>query len=283
MTTNTTKTELSQVTYVTCFVHIYKEEPFQHKTVDWRIQQFRYVADKGLHIMLYGDETTTPYLEECVADYPNVKLVTMDIPYTETPIYKACLDPILTLPERRNVKKDTVEYMALMNAKIEFMYDAMQKDPWGSKIFAWMDFSMAYIFANKQFTLHQLRQMTAAPFKTPFLTIPGCWPRIPPNHVQTIANSIHWRFCGTFFMGDKQSMMEFHRIYREAYPQFIAMYRKLIWEVNIWAWLEANANVQIQWYESDHNDRMIHIPDYIYREPGPPPSPEPATEYDEIS
>jgi hypothetical protein len=274
---------LDQVTYVTCFVHIYKEEPFQHKTVDWRIEQFRYIADTGVKIVLYGDEITIPYLESCIADYSNVKLLSMDVPYTETPIYKVCTQPNLSLPSRRNVKKDTVEYMSLMNAKIEFMYDAIQKNPWGSQIFAWMDFSMAYIFGNKQRTLFELQQLTASVFKERFLIIPGCWQPLPPNNATAILDAIHWRFCGTFFMGDKESMLKFHSVYREQLPRFIQLYGRLVWEVNVWAWLEVNTDVNIQWYESDHNDRMIQIPVSIYRISGPSREPIPAPDFDSIS
>ena len=37
-------------------------------------------------------------------------------------------------------------------------------------------------------------------------------------------------------------------------------FNKIIWEVNFWAWLESNTNCSMQWYSSDHNDRLLDLP-----------------------
>lgn len=252
------------ITFVTCYVHIYENEPFAHKNSPWRIEQFEYIADLGVNICVYGDETTTPYLLDSAKKFPNVKIMTMETPYKQTPIYELCQTPELGMPERRNTAKDTVEYMSLMNAKIEFVDDTITKNPWNSCIFAWMDFSMAYVFGNKGDSLQYMKRLTERTFVDAFFAIPGCWQPIPPNNCSAIVNNIHWRFCGTFFIADKESMIKFHRIYREQLPIFIEEQKKLVWEVNIWAWLEANTDWYPQWYESDHNDRIIQIPDHFF-------------------
>ena len=254
----------TKITFVTCFVNIYENEPYQHKNIQWRIEQFEYIASTGVQICVYGDETTTPFLIESVQKFPNVKLLTMDTPYKETAIYKACLDPELTMPERRFENKDTVEYMALMNTKVEFVYDAIQKNPFQSQIFAWMDFSMAYIFNNKEESLKNIKELTEKNWVETFMAVPGCWQPIPPNNCSAIVNNIHWRFCGTFFIGDKETMLQFIQIYRENFPIFLEEQKKLVWEVNIWAWLEANTEWNHQWYDSDHNDRIIKIPESFF-------------------
>jgi hypothetical protein len=259
------------ITYVTCFVNIYDEEPFQHKNAEWRIEQFEFIANTGVNICVYGDEKTAPYLIKMQEKYDNVKLMEMEIPYKETPIYQVCLTPELSLPERRFEKKDTVEYMSLMNTKIEFVNDALTKNPFQSRIFAWMDFSMAYIFGNKGESLEHLKRLSfEKKFVERFMAVPGCWYPIPPNNCSAIINNIHWRFCGTFFIGDKESMKKFHSVYREHFPRFIEEQKKLVWEVNIWAYLEANSDWGVQWYSSDHNDRIIHLPDeFFLQEPEP--------------
>ena len=266
MTSNEDNIDLSGVTFVTCFYHIYKEEPFQYKNVPWRIEQFEFIASLGVNICLYGCETTTPFLEECIRKFPNVKLLTLDIPYTETPIYKTCMQPDLTLPERRYDTKDNVEYMTLMNSKIEFVYDAIMKNPWNSRVFSWMDFSMAYVFGNKGESLPYLKRLSERNFIDKFMAFPGCWYPIPPNNPSAIINNIHWRFCGTFFIGDKESLLYFHKVYREHFPRFIEETKKLVWEVNIWAWLEANTDANIRWFSSDHNDRIIQLPEHFFKQ-----------------
>lgn len=256
--------QMEGITFVTCYVNIYEDEPFSHKNAEWRIEQFEFLADLGINICVYGDETTLPHLEKSANKFPNVKIITMNIPYKETPIYKTCLTDGLALPERRHEKKDTVEYMSLMNAKIEFVYDSAMKNPWKSRIFSWVDFSMAYVFGNKGESLPYLKALSQRKFVDTFFAIPGCWQPIPPDNCSAIVNNIHWRFCGTFFIADRDSMIRFHEIYREHYPTFVREQQKLVWEVNIWAWLEANTDWQVQWYDSDHNDRIIRMPEHFF-------------------
>ena len=256
---------LCGITFVTCYVNIYVNEPFQHKNAPWRIEQFEYIASQGVNIIVYGDDTTMPYLEESAIKYPNVKILNMDIPYQDTPIYNMCKDPYLKMPERRLPQKDTFEYMSLMHAKIEFMYDAILKNPYFSRYFAWMDFSMAYLFGNKGYSLELLKNIALnCNFKTPIMAVPGCWQPIPPNNSSAIVNNIHWRFCGSFFLGDIHSILKFHRIYRQEYPRFLETEGRLVWEVNLWAWLEANTDWNPDWYASDHNDRIIQMPPEFY-------------------
>ena len=53
-------------------------------------------------------------------------------------------------------------------------------------------------------------------------------------------------------------------MYREHYPRFLHEQKKLVWEVNIWAWLEANTDWRPDWYSADHNDRILHLPDHFF-------------------
>jgi hypothetical protein len=257
-------TSLSGITFVTCYVHIYENEPFQHKNVPWRIEQFEFIADLGVNICVYGDSITMPYLEESCAKFSNVKIMSLDTPYNETLIYKECVREGLELPERRYPAKDTVEYMTLMNSKIEYVYDALKKNPWNSRIFSWIDFSMAYVFGNKGESLPYLKRLSERNFIEKFFAVPGCWQPIPPNNCSAIVNNIHWRFCGTFFMADIESMKRFYEIYHEYFPIFIREQNKLVWEVNIWAYLEANTDWNPNWYDSDHNDRIIRMPESFF-------------------
>jgi hypothetical protein len=45
---------------------------------------------------------------------------------------------------------------------------------------------------------------------------------------------------------------------------FLETHRKLIWEVNFWAWLEAKDYWKPKWYSADHNDSIFNIPTQYY-------------------
>lgn len=320
------KDSTENITFVTAFYKLYEEEPYEHKTIEWRIDNFRVLAKSGIKIIIYSCEKTREHINNLCLEFPeNLFHATLLTPYEETEIYKMSMKKkddgsfLLELPSNRNIKKDTYEYLTLMNCKIEFVRDAILQNHWGSHYFAWMDFSMAYLFSNKEETSRLMTKINFSPIRSvdedqfavareykvdedPFtvaceekefygeqlnknndaleikqqkiiekdllfeerpkelcnkIVFPGCWGKITPNYYLTIKDNISWRFCGTFFLGDKESILEMYQFYIEHYPRFIKETNKLTWEINIWAWLEANTLWAPQWYSSDHNDRLI--------------------------
>jgi hypothetical protein len=173
------------------------------------------------------------------------------------------------LPHIRNVEKDIEEYMMLMHAKLEFLQDAMERNIWNSTHFAWIDFNISHIFKyNKENTLKFLTFLSIQKLSPSFLVIPGCTQKYDISDTWGIYNTVQWRFCGGFLIGDKNSIMDFCVKYREHLPEFIKENRKIVWEVNIWSWLESIKCVfQPQWYLADHNDSIIYIPTDLYATP----------------
>ena len=232
-------------TFVTCFVDVYCDAEPRGMTPDWRMAHFVRVAETGVRIVAYGDESTLPMLRGLKRD--NVWVLQLD--YKSTPTYGACKRSGLALPATRHATKDTAEYMALMNAKIEFVQNAIELNPWGSRAFAWFDFSMAYLFKSSD-TLGRLGRL--AVYDATFLAFPGCW-----DKGGELFDSVNWRFCGTFFVGDVASLSRFHETYRRHLPRFLELHGKLVWEVNFWAWLEESGLLEVIWYAADHNDMLI--------------------------
>jgi hypothetical protein len=253
-----------ETTFVTCLIKIYEEEPYEEKNIDWRIERFREIANTGIKICVYGCPKYNEILRSLENEFPdNVKI--MNLKYNETKIYELCSKSELTLPEYIHENKDTFEYMRLMNLKIEFVNDAIIKNIWNSTNFAWMDFSISYLFKNKEETLKKMKQISKLNYgvEKDYMFFPGCTDRIPENNPDKILNYINWRFCGSFFIGNKNSLKYFYQKYLEEFAKFIDKYGKLVWEVNFWAWMEANTDCKIIWVSSDHNDNIINIPPYL--------------------
>jgi hypothetical protein len=252
-----------EVTFVTSFVDIY-ESTFEDKTVDWRFNKFKDIAETGIKICVYVSPECYVQLAEFIQPYPNVRIM-KQFRIPDTLAAKACAGIDFSLPERRNMPKDVPEYMHLINSKPEFMYDTIQKNPWGSTHFAWIDFSISYVFHKKPETFEYLKVLSKRTFTSePFLVVPGCWDKLPPVEAAQISNSVYWRFCGGFLLGDAGSIIEFYNLYNQFYPEFLRTHRKLVWEVNFWGWLEANGGWSPRWYSADHNDSIIKTPVDIY-------------------
>jgi hypothetical protein len=254
----------ASVTFVTSFIDIY-ETQFEDKSVEWRFDKFRDIAETGIPLCVYVDPTNYIILEHFAKDYPNIKIM-KKVTIWETEAGKIVTttrsaETNVVLPDWRNEPKDIDEYMILINSKTEFMTDTITKNPWQTRHFAWIDFSISYVFHNKAETLRYLQILSRRTFTNKqFLLLPGCWDRLSSDTIDPILNHVYWRFCGGFMLGDARSILDMHQYYQTYFARFLRDYQKLVWEVNFWAWLEANTGWAPTWYKADHNDCIIHIP-----------------------
>lgn len=249
----------SNITFVSSFINIY-DTPFEDKNASWRFDKFRDIAETGIQLCIYVSPDYLELLLDFSKDFSNIKIM-KPVTIHETWVSKLCKQcDGLSLPDNRNGAKDTVDYICLMNSKIEFMEDAIMQNPWNSTHFAWLDFSISYIFKNMEASKEMLRILSRRTLAPKFIAMPGCWDRLPrENAAQIVLNNIHWRFCGGFFLGDRDSILNFYDLYQTHFANFVFEHKKLIWEVNFWAWLEATTEWRPVWYRGDHNDSILHI------------------------
>jgi len=272
----------SCVTFVTVYMNIYPKSEQGERDMAWRFQQFAKIAETGIQLCVYVDESSEELLEQFIVLYPNIRKMRTWKTIQDTWTYDICRPHLsmLKLPTHRNETKDTFEYMALMHTKMECMADAIRENPFESTHFAWIDFNIAHIFKHLVSSQSQLKSISMNQWSQSFLVMPGCWTELPeilePPYVHTMLNTIHWRFCGGFFMGDITSVSKFCSLYQTHFPLFIAEHKSMIWEVNYWTWMEhqfADWSVtnykrdkptgevwKPQWYSADHNDSILHIP-----------------------
>jgi hypothetical protein len=164
------------------------------------------------------------------------------------------------LPLKRNEFKDTKNFMILMNAKAEYVNKAIDLNPFeNSTHYAWIDFSIAHVIKDDE-TLKRLARISKLNLKDNLLLFPTCWPKQAFYAKEQLVDSIYWRFCGGFFLGDKKSLQLFFKHYYQKYFQSFTRDNKVIWEVNYWAWLEFNTDFKPDWYIADHDDSILTIP-----------------------
>ena len=250
----------SNLTFVSAFINIYGDKPFNSKDFTWRFDRFRIIAETGIQLCIYVSPDCLDLLTTFSQEYPNIKIMKV-MTIQDTWIYKTTTEyPDIVLPDSRNMEKDTFPYMCLMHSKIELMADTIQLNPWNTTHFAWIDFSISYIFKNISDIQEKLRTLSRRVLASEFITFPGCWDRIPEEGAENhILHQIHWRFCGGFFLGDRNTILDFHAKYLEHFPKFLDKFRKMVWEVNFWAYLEAVTDWRPKWYCGDHNDTILNI------------------------
>jgi glycosyl transferase family 25 len=249
------------VTYVTAFIDL-NEDITKNRPIDVCIEMFKNIAKSGVAICLYLSSKYENIGKELENDYKNIKLM----PITnldETKTYKIITELNPNLPAIRTECHDTINFLILMNAKSEFVYNASLENPFNTEHFAWIDFSIYHIANNIEYFTSQLRLFGYSKLKDNFLLFPCCWsPKQSKDLSHNISININWRFCGGFFIGDKTSIKNMHELMLDKLPYFIKHTGNNIiaWEVNVWAWLEMNYNWKIDYYNANHNDSIIDIP-----------------------
>lgn len=284
---------INETAFVTAYLDIYHDDNVEisrNRGVEWRLKTFQPLADTGIPIYLFYSHKYAPFFEneEYRNRNPNVILFRAT-ELEDTWTWKVCeKHQPLALPEQRDTKKDTYQYMVLQNSKQEFIRQVMERYPYHSH-YAWVDFSIVHMFKQPKKSLEYLRvcygprmiPRNKPETDTPQFFMPGCWRQkwFEPD-LDSVLKRIHWRFCGSFFIASAQSMKNFIRLYRHCFPLFLEEHRTMIWEVNFWAWLEVTNKFLLEkyppfsedsiqpwnpeWYSSDHNDTIFRAPYWAF-------------------
>lgn len=247
------------VTFVTSLIDIY-DKPINGRSLDWRFEHFEKLVCTSIPICLFISQKYYDYFNKRLIHLnQNYNLFIHIFDFNNSHIYNIvnnCHE--LSLPLNRNQEKDTKEYMILMNQKIEQIKLCIDMNPFNTHYFAWIDFSINYIFKDSINTLHYLSNLSHKNFSREFISIPGCW--MKDFNLHYLYDNIHWRFCGGFFIGDKNTLLTFYNFYLLYFPEFISKYKRLVWEVNFWTWLESEKQFKFNWFSADHNDSMCILP-----------------------
>lgn len=284
------ESEPVSTTFVTAFVQVYRDpdvDVFGGRDSVWRYAHFRTLAETGVSLCVYVDIEEYDRMNAFAAEFTNIHVL-LTKPLSETWSHQVYANAVadnanastadawtteavsITLPEQAHPEKDTAAYMLLILAKTEWVADVARLNPWNTTQFAWIDFSIAYVFRDRIRCQSEIRRISRT--HTTHLCLPGCMSYsepFPPHIAELSVDELLsvcpallqwpcWRFCGGLFVGDADSVIEFDTLCRTQFPTFLCKYRRLVWEVNFWAWLESAVPTwRPIWYGADHNDSML--------------------------
>jgi hypothetical protein len=179
----------------------------------------------------------------------------------------------ISLPMERNHSKDNERYLALQNSKLELIQKAISQNHFQTNYFAWIDFRIFHIVKEDKNDLFvsKLSKLNESKFKNNFLTIPGCYDKwlstdfsYMKEIYQYLDDRISWRFCGGFFLGDKESLLHFFEKFKYFWVLYLSK-NKITWEVNIWHYMEFLDLLNPLWYYSSHDENMVNIPETCFQ------------------
>ena len=170
---------------------------------------------------------------------------------------------ITKLPSVRNEEKDTLEHLWNMHLKIYCMYQAVILSEFNTEFFAYIDFDIIHMFKTPAETMTFIRENYSQPHlfvsRPNEMYFPGCWNK---REFKEFTNIINWRFCGSFFFGGSDAILQFYHYHTLYFPDFMAsMDNTMTWEVNFWAYLEWKVEEwKPVWYAANHDDSIVKIP-----------------------
>ena len=202
------------------------------------LRHFDALARTGLPIVLYLDKSLRGHIS-----YPNVRVEYVTI----QDIWMSNLGT--KFPKDIVALRDTPDYLRIQNAKTEFTARVAAEGKYDRV--AWIDTAATRLFVDPK-TINKLSHLNNVPSNT--LVIPGCWPTttLSVDHVM-------WRFCGSFFVGDCNTVLAFDKASRSMARSLLP---RLTWEVNVWAYMEAEG-FPFQWYPADHNYSLLDIQEKV--------------------
>lgn len=238
----------TSVTFVSAFIDIGSAV----KSSEHRIRLFKHLADSGIPIHLFLSMSFIEKYYEIVGECSNVCVEPIELSELET--FKELADVSYTIPKSSNPEKDTAAYHIVQNAKIEFVERARRIYDTTTTHYAWIDFNICQMFRNVPECVAYLRDRLRLDAG---LYMPGCW--YTGTGQDNLFTSINWRFCGSFFIGDAASILNFYTLYRAHFKKTVLERRILTWEVNIWHYLELTGDFRPIWYAADHDDCIIRV------------------------
>lgn len=253
----------SKTTFVSAYYTLHETPYFNLKPEEWDPAPIFELARTGIQLCLYigPDCAFEQAFIELEKECPNFRVMPYRLYYKDMWTIKS-LGENPVLPNNRNLEKDTLEYMVYMHSRPEIIEDAISENPWDSTHFAWIDFNAPRLFSKKTEAFERLKEIAVYPFPETASYFAGCWPRMDEGGAKAVASSIHWRFCGAFYLADIKSHLSFAEVYRSKFEAFLNETNGVLpWEVNYWAWLEFRypESWKPTWYKGDHNDQMLNL------------------------
>jgi hypothetical protein len=239
------------LTFVTCYLHDKNDSPHND---EWNVGRLAELVSIGIPLYIFVSPENADEIA-FLQGATNIHIEVID--KTELWVFKQLSQREYSLPNYRNLEKDTGDYLAISNSKVELVSRVIEHNPWKTGHFAYIDFNITYLFWEKMKTYEYLHQMAKRTFFDKMLIFPGCSSPVTVDNIHGLADTICWRFCGGFFAGDANSLKQWWKDYQVYFVEYLDTYQKLTWDVNVWAWIETIKRWQPKWYSANHNDSIV--------------------------
>jgi len=236
---------MSNITYVTYLIHVSDDRVEYTQRLKW----LEPLLSLNIDLIIFTDE----FYKDKLPVVSNLRTRIVVVDYTSLDTVRAIQDAgPLYLPYTRNLEKDTLNFMCLMNSKPELL--ALAKDMCTTPYLAYLDAGLSKVLKTPSQTLARLESLKVT--SIPLVLLPGCHPIGPREGFPGLWKGIHWMLSGGFFVVPRTCVDEFYGLHMAALKKYLAL-KSITWEVNVWASFANSVKERVVWYNGPHNDEMI--------------------------
>ena len=182
-------------------------------------------------------------------------------------------------PNTDNCQKDTLEYMFVQCNKTEWIREAIERNPYGSKgpkepsnNFVWIDFGIWHMIRDDQVFMDSCMKIAKEPFSSFSSkgTVGSLGPLGPlgPSNIRiacgnsqsdftNLHKTISWFFLGSIFGGDRDSLLKFANSVKNKCIETIQEYKTIMWEINVWQMVYADDPSLFLCYKANHDPSIL--------------------------
>ena len=237
------------ITFVTGLINLNEIRP-PCKNIDRYLNMFQHLIDSNIQLHVY---LSPDYYEMFKDRISSDKVVLASIRLEDFRAYKELSTIQVSLPEIRNEIKDTYNYITCMNSKTELVQMSINNNVFNSTHFAWIDFGIFHMMNDIENTKKRIHTLANTKLRSNLMILPSKYQRSTSINF----SRVNWRFAGSFFFGDIESLLHFDNLYKDNFLKIIKQYRILTWEVNVWEWFEMFLNWNPIVYYGSHDDTMF--------------------------
>jgi len=237
------------------------------------LNNFKYLIESGIDLIVYCDSYYWESIGELVKGNSNITLKKIEyselrysmgrsatqvtsvevsnrhLPILESHSDSSSLNLNLNFPVDDNPQKNTLKFHVLMNNKVDLVKKTIVEYT-NHNAFGWIDIGIFHIIKDKQQGVKNLKNIQNV---SGGLHIAG----IKRECVSEVSlDKPCWRFCGGIFYGNADNILNFHKEVYSTLDDLVSK-NQITWEVNVWAMVEANSKLNINWYQANHDDSII--------------------------
>lgn len=150
-----------------------------------------------------------------------------------------------------NPTKDTTEYMYIQCNKTEWIREAIEKNPYNSTQFIWIDFGIYHMIKDDEVFSTSIIELKNKSYENIRISS-GVY-----NNPISIYTHVHWGFLGSIFGGNSVKMLQLADLTKEKCIETIKNQKLIMWEINIWFLVFLEHKELFDRYFCNHNQSIL--------------------------